>query len=79
MVVLGCVSIFASVYVLRLFHRSTDKPVPPLVIKVMTYISRQKSDVTWKSIARTTDSALFHLFLVASVIFILVTFAMLRA
>ncbi|XP_071796431.1 neuronal acetylcholine receptor subunit alpha-10-like [Asterias amurensis] len=79
MVVLGCVSIFASVYVLRLFHRSTDKPVPPLVIKVMTYISRQKSDVTWKTIAKTTDSALFYLFLVASVIFILVTFAMLRA
>ncbi|XP_022083141.1 neuronal acetylcholine receptor subunit alpha-10-like [Acanthaster planci] len=75
MVVVGCASIFASVYVLCLFNTYQEKLVTQRVIRLMAYLYGPcKGRVTWQAVALKLDRAMFVLFLVTTVILILLSF-----
>ncbi|XP_038055957.1 neuronal acetylcholine receptor subunit alpha-7-like [Patiria miniata] len=73
MVVIGCASIFVSVYVLWLFHSPPERTVTRRLVSAMTYFSHDpsKSRVTWKAVACKLDRVFLVLFLVLTLIVIL--------
>ncbi|XP_022082963.1 neuronal acetylcholine receptor subunit alpha-7-like [Acanthaster planci] len=74
MVVVGCASIYVAVYVLRLYHTPSDKPVPQGVVNVVKCLSRQKAPVTWQAVSRIIDKGMFAVFLVSSVVIMVTSF-----
>ena len=77
MVILGVASIIETVFVLRLFHKPDDEPIPKAVVRFSSFIRLRKTTMTWKLVAKAVDKFMFIVFLMTASVMVLISYLLL--